>query len=259
MNHCGARVFYKPCASMRLLVLFASIVSMLSAPVVLAKDAIKAIASINHYSPLEAAYSHGANGFSFGLGYTANPVKQNVAINELSSHLPEASLAGPLMTAYLVKGFDAPIDVGITASQISGSRFERIGAHAQWTVFEGFRMPSLALRGSYSRMSRAFQADSANVNISALADVSFLRYFTAYLGVGESFHRFKIHTFGGQKAVDSTLSLIETAQKGIEWQERSMFYGFAVKLIPPFVTATVETQSYGQGENRLVAKISLGM
>jgi hypothetical protein len=226
---------------------------------VMAFEELKTIAAINHYSPLEGAYSHGAAGFSFGLGYLSNPIAKELGDNDLTSEVSGESLNGPMITAYLVKGFDIPIDIGITASQIPGSSFEKLGAHAQWTVIEGFKLPSIAVRGSYSRMSRAFQADAANINVSALVDYSFLRYFTTYAGTGTTFHRFKMHDQDRELASARVLSLVESAKQGLEWEERSSFYGLAVKVMPPFVTATVERQVYGQSEDRIVAKLSLGM
>ena len=259
MNDRGARCFYNYLLS-NVFILFPVLMSSaVFSSRLMAFDELKTIAAINHYSPLEAAYSHGAAGFSFGLGYSPNPITKELVSNDLSREISDDSLNKPMITAYLVKGFDIPIDIGITASQIPGSRFEKLGAHAQWTVFEGFKLPSFALRGSYSRMSRAFQADAANVNISTLIDYSFLRYFTAYLGTGNSFHRFKMH--GQYRGMTSArfLSLADSAKQGLEWEERSSFYGLAVKVLPPFVTATVETQVYGRSEDRIVAKLSLGM
>lgn len=259
MNDRGARIFCKCRISIAFILLGSALSSFMYSYRLMAVDEVKTIAAINHYSPLEAAYSHGAGGFSFGLGYTPNPITDEVVAYDFTRLIADESLDAPMVTAYLVKGFDLPIDVGITASQIPGSRFEKLGAHAQWTAFEGFKLPSFAFRGAYSRMSRAFEADAANVNVSALIDYSFLRYFTVYAGTGKNFHRFKMHGTESTQVSARELSLLKTAQNGLEWEEQASFYGLAVKIIPPFVTATVETQIYEHSEDRVVAKLSLGM
>jgi len=217
---------------------------------------LSSLGSINSYSPLEPAYSHGAIGFSFGLGWQPRIFDQSVYQNWGDPSEYQDIRRATMVTAYLVKGFSWPIDVGVSAGQIPATTIKRIGGHAQWTIFQGFRRPSLAGRLAFSRLSGFQSTELANSQASLVADYSFFRYFTLFAGVGMHYHRAAYQNFVPSWNISQMANSTRVVQN---WWDQHQSIGLIIRFLPPHFVVTAEHQKFHSGNEQWLGKISFGI
>lgn len=77
-----------------------------------------------------------------------------------------------------------PVDLGVSYSQVPNSDIKLIGYELKWAILSGgMAMPSIALRGAYTKLSDVDQLDLSTTS----ADISISKgilIFTPYAGVG---------------------------------------------------------------------------
>lgn len=220
------------------------------------RSALNSLGRINSYSPLEPAYAHGAIGFSFGLGWQARIFDQEAFESWGNPDDYQDIKREGMINAYLVKGFPWPVDLGVSAGQIPGTTVKRIGGHAQWTMYQGFRKPSLAARAAFSRLSGFQSTELASSQLSLLADYSLFRYFTIFIGYGVFYHQaaYQSHIPGW------TISQLENSSRVVEnWWDQHQSIGIAIRLLPPHFTISAEQQKFQSGETQWLGKLSFGM
>lgn len=214
------------------------------------------LGGINSYSPLEPAYSHGAIGFSFGLGWQPRIFDQDIFQNWGDPNQYQDIRQSTMINAYLIKGFSWPIDIGVSAGQIPATTIKRIGGHAQWTIYQGFRRPSLAGRFAFSRLSGFQSTELANSQASLVADYSFLRYFTLFAGLGLHYHQaaYRDHIPGWN--ISQMASSTRIVQN---WWDQHQSIGLTIRFLPPHFLVTTEHQKFQSGNEQWLGKIAFGI
>jgi hypothetical protein len=219
--------------------------------------ALQSLGRINSYTPLEAAHSHGEIGFSFGLGIQPR-LFDRPNLKDITSHYGDSEKYDrTLVNAYLVKGFRWPIDFGVSTGQIPGSSVKRLGAHLQWTAFEGFRLPSLATRLAFSRLSGYAKTELASSEASLLADYAIFSYLTFYVGVSTLFHHASYHPDMSSLAMQNEFS--RPPRQTRQWWSRRRFSGLVIQLLPPYFKVTAEYQRYEEDRENWMGKLSFGL
>ena len=143
------------------------------------------LAKINRYSPVEGAGSHGSLGFSLGLGIQYSPWSNQSVLQESTFHEEsESSDGASVPKLYLTKGLYWPIDVGISIGNMSEGQITQLGGHLQWTIFEAFRLPALALRGSFNQLSGLNNASFSSLSASSVLSFSLFRVVTLFAEYG---------------------------------------------------------------------------
>lgn len=218
--------------------------------------ALNTLGQINTYSPMEAAHSLGSIGFSFGLGWQSR-IFDHGALSQWGNPEEFEQLKGEaLVNAYLTKGFRWPFDFGVVASQVPGTTIQRVGGHLQYTLFQGFRLPSLASRFSFTRLSGFQQTALASSQLGLVADYSFLRYFTLFTSYNALFHRATYYNYIANWSLAEELS---PARQSDTWWDQHHSFGLKVKLFSPYLSFTAEHQQIQSGQKQWLGKFSIGM
>lgn len=219
----------------------------------------------NTYSPLEGAGSHGTAGFSLGGGVGLIAMPETTLFHETELQLKEGEKEKSSFTiprAYFVKGIFSPVDIAITAGSLKSSDMTQISGHLQWTIYEAFAMPALALRASYSKISGLSSTDFSSISSAIVTSYGFFRYFNAYAGIDFSKHegRMKFDAYGQDQQVQYFLS--STANQNeyyTTWLSSSQFYGLQMHLFSPFYFWAAEMQVSEDNIHSYSAKLSIGM
>lgn len=207
------------------------------------------LGGINHvclYSPIDPAGSKGSQSLTLGFGVASEPSIN--ASTGITTDPAEAN-ANEILRVFVTKGLSLPVDFGLMLGTSPTGQFQQTGVHAQWTVFEGFQLPALTVRGSLLRSAwtdwslDGNQGDSASnkgirlesVDLRSwemLASWGVFGILTPYAGLGVA------------EAVN----------------ERSLtrFSGLEIQVMPPFIRIGVESRS-AFAKNQVMAKISLGL
>ncbi len=204
---------------------------------------------INYYSPAEGFHSQGSYGTRFGLGAVAPEAKA-----ESDDSDPEAvtgELHAPKPRIFLSHGTPWPVDLGLSLSKLDGKNALQGGAHAQWTVYEDFQMPSVALRASRSILNNYHEVknlttDSVELGVS----YGIVRYVIVSFGVSQQWEK------GSTQAREQFLSLTETQLPS--WSRSRTAYSWGMNISPftPYVQIGLE-QSYWANKTQVsLAKLS---
>lgn len=225
---------------------------------------LRYLSHLNRYSPLEGAGSHGSIGSSLGLGVGINPVEH------ADNSLYEDRLAMPngegnrssliISKLMLTKGLRWPVDFGFTFGTTQASRISQLGGHIQWTAYERFQMPAVALRGVYARMYGIHNTEFSTYGSEVAISYGFLRYFTAYATYGWQYNTAALQ----MSAADQSVYFLNETGGGDRrikenWFSPSQIIGMRVMVVPPFVATTFEMQASSGVPHSYAAKISLGM
>jgi len=189
------------------------------------------------YSPVDPAGSKGSQSLALGFGVASSP-------NSGASRDPETGLETdpqPLFRAHVTKGLSVPVDFGFLLGTSETGQFQQAGIHAQWTPFEGFKLPAFTARGSilrsfWSRKStlgdniEMTSIDSQSLDL--LCSWGLLGVLTPYAGVGWA-------TVGDDFSMQN-------------------FTGIEIQAAPPFMRVGIESRT-AFSKRSVLAKVSLGL
>lgn len=204
---------------------------------------------LNYYSPTEGYHSKGSFGLHLGLGALAPAT--SVADEGLSEEARE-EMKETRPRFFLSKGTAWPVDFGLSFSLLQGSKKAmQGGAHVQWTVFEGFQMPSIAFRASRSVLSNYQEVKNLTTDGLELGvSYGLVRYVIVSASVKQQWEN------GETQARGDFFSLVDTDLPS--WSETNTVYSWGLNISPftPFVQIGLE-QSYWDGDTQVsLAKLS---
>ncbi|MEY4630821.1 MAG: hypothetical protein RIQ81_941 [Pseudomonadota bacterium] len=194
------------------------------------------------YMPVDPAGSKGSQSFAIGFGTVMN----GAAGKNSDERSGSTDTVDSLMRLHLTKGLPIPVDLGMILGASPNGRTQQAGGHLQWTVFEGFRLPAVSVRGammrtyaprsprddgqSQDKVWRNSHEDTRSLEL--IASWGFLGILTPYAGAGQ------IHT-----GEDSSFQKVA---------------GLEIQMMPPFARLSFEARTAFDTDT-LAAKISLGL
>ena len=198
------------------------------------------------YSPVDPAGSKGSQSLTLGFGVATAPSANDP--DGVTNGSP-SSETDQILRVFVTKGMPFPVDFGLMLGTSASGQFQQTGMHAQWTVFEGFRLPAFTVRASLLRSAwtdwsmsdeRGAAASETGIRITSmdtrnwelLASWGVLGVLTPYAGLG-------IAEAGGERS-------------------QTQFYGLEVQAMPPFMRVGIESRS-AFAKNHFMAKVSLGL
>jgi hypothetical protein len=161
----------------------------------------------------------------------------------------------PMVRLHVSKGFPLPLDVGLILGSISDGQAQQAGGHVQWTIYEGFRMPALSLRGTLMRTylrSANDEKSESNLLPSSVEGLQSLKSLSAgdtrtleFAGSWGLFGILTPYAGAGWITMDGTGSF-------------NRMVGLEIQLAPPFARASIEARQ-AFSSSVVAAKISLGL
>jgi opacity protein-like surface antigen len=229
-------------------------------------DYFEFLARANDYSPLEHGGSHGTLGFGVGLGMAGYEAPTNADLmrdhwrgaNQPVDSKQEASGRVLIPRVQMFKGLPGSTDVGLGIGRDPLSRATLVSGYSQWTVYEAFAMPALAIRGGFNRLLGLAATDASSLTLEGVASYGFLRFFTIYAGIGVGRHQIEVRSGNGFGTVMTLDGDTETTINRVLIR-RSRSVGLKVQLIPAFADIGLEAKRTGDGPATYLAKISFGM
>jgi hypothetical protein len=201
---------------------------------------------LNYYSPTEGFHSKGSYGLHLGIGAVAP-----TPLNEGEKSEERNELEQPKARLFISKGTPWPVDFGASFSILEGKKAMQGGLHMQWTVYEGFQMPSIAFRASRSMLSNYHELKELTTDSIELgASYGIIRYVILSLGVSQQWEK------GKTQAEDEFLMLADTDLP--EWSDRRTVYSWGLNISPftPFVQIGLEQSYWNKRTQVSLAKIS---
>jgi hypothetical protein len=249
-----------------LVVLTTSGATLLGAPEQQATDYFNFIERVTRFSPLEHAGSHGTIGIGLGLGMSVHESASDQDVmrahwrrsgsSERSSQSPSGKIYIP--RAYFHKGLPWAMDLGVSYGQDPVSQAVLAAAYAQWTMFEGFALPALAVRGGVSRLMGLATTDSSVLSADLVASHGFLRFVTIYGSIGRGRYQTRVRS-GDSYGTTLALSMNEDGDAERVSSRLSRSLGVQFQILPPFWTAAIESSQTGSDPTSFLGKISVGM
>jgi hypothetical protein len=123
----------------------------------------------------------GTTGFDIGLAVTVTKLEhrglfEQAAGGDFPSVLPVPSLR-------LHKGLPLGIDIGLMAAAVPGSNIKLFGGEIRYALISGITVPSIGIRGSYTKLSGVDQLDFDTRGLDISISKGFAG-FTPYAGIG---------------------------------------------------------------------------
>lgn len=203
-------------------------------------DERASFSQISRFTPVEPAGSKGITGYSLGGGLSIYSISQLSNDQKERLNLSYDSERLILNQIYFNKGLFSPIDFGLSAAASANSEIQRFGGYLQWTLFEGFKLPALSVRGYYQNTYGIRGAALRSEGIEGLVAYSFFRYFTVYAGKGMLSSKSSI-TRSFSEGPDTTSELVESSYPA--------FVGAKILYLPPFATISLESDTIAQNRN----------
>ncbi len=220
----------------------------------------KFLIQLNRYTPIEGAGSHGSYGTHVGFGinrYQSGLSSRNYYYQyAMDDEKTISSKSVDLTKAYLIKGSLFPIDVGLVFGSDNTTSISQLGAHIQWTFFEGLKIPALAVRGHYSALLGLTDTRFSSYGADFLVSYGVLRYFNLYLGVGGQYSHLEITVADTDKT-----ALAPSGQASIHKSDRISSYGtiagIKANIVPALLSLSGEYQMSEEQQSSMAAKLSL--
>lgn len=182
------------------------------------------------YSPVDPSGSRGSQSTTIGLSIIEGDAISSDNSNDNS-----------LLRAMITKGTPLPLDVGILLGASPTGGTQQVGAHVQWTLFEGFRLPALSSRASWLKTDWTEINEAENKLKTFSMTTSGIEFIAAWgvLGI--------LTPYAGVGLTDSSgrQSWIQTA-------------GIEIQAAPPFLRFAIESRR-AFNQQRTLAKVSVGL
>ncbi|MBF0440896.1 MAG: hypothetical protein HQK54_03240 [Oligoflexales bacterium] len=216
------------------------------------------LSEVNASSLLEGAGCHGSLGYDIGfIGQKAYIPDESQTIKNYFYIQGDREQNEPIIIPKIIflKGLPWPIDLGVNYGHVQGGKISQWSAHVQWSVYEDFQMPALALRANFSKMSGIKDTEFDSRGASIYGSYSFLRYFTVFGGLGMEYHQAEIHSLGKNDAVYFMISKNDDIIRKT-WINTSEYFGARILIIPPTLSIAIEAQTRVNESKIFLGKIS---
>jgi hypothetical protein len=231
-----------------------------------ANDYFDFVERVTHFSPLEHAGSHGTIGIGLGVGVSVHEVTADGDVMRAHWRRPSDTEASNqnrsakiyLPRAYFHKGLPSSFDLGLSYGQDPVSQAALVSGYGQWTIFEGFALPSLAVRGAVTRLMGLAATDATVLAADLVASYGFLRVVTLYGALGQGRYQTRVHS-GDSYGTSLALSVNEDSDVERVSTKFSRSMGVQLQILPPFWTLALESSQTGSGPTSFLGKISVGM
>jgi hypothetical protein len=140
-------------------------------------------------------------------------------------------------------------------SSIDNRRVSQVAGFAQWTAFEAFGLPALALRFGGQRWYGMAFSEMTSFSSDLVLSYGF-SIFSFYGLYGAGHHTAKLETSPRNEELFLAAGISD--ETTTSWTETSTAFGFRITVLPPFVSLSGE-QCQGEGGTRLYSvKVSVG-
>jgi hypothetical protein len=224
------------------------------------------IERVSRVSPLEHAGSHGTMGVGIGAGISVHDMSVDERVLRAHWRAPgrnETSNQGRsgktyIPRAYFHKGLPMSLDFGLSYAQEPISKAVLVSTYGQWTIFEGFALPALAIRGGFNRLMGLATTDASVLATDLVASYGFLRIMTLYGVFGQGRYQTKIRS-GDAYGTNLSLTTDDTDTVERVSARTTKSIGIQLQISPPFWTVAFESSQTGSGGASYVGKITVGM
>jgi hypothetical protein len=215
--------------------------------------------AVNTPTPLETAACHGQTGFTIGVGALQVPPDAQVSESLLNNAYgpsinPHRGLLLP--NIWVTKGIFWPLDIGLNFGYVDDLDLQKIGGYVQWSIYQEFLRPALALRIDHSQLSAK---DLYKTETSALSGIFSWGYGPISLVAS-----------GGLVVAKSALAsegisefgLLEMDESKLQKEtrpERRFSYGVQLQVPGSLLLLAAENILTGPKGRIVAAKISVGM
>lgn len=187
----------------------------------------------NRVTPMEGAGAHGTAGWRLGVGITDVPMSDasiKLMHDELKSSFEPARV--PIPKVWMTKGLFYPLDFGLEAASSITLPYGHLGGYAQWTLFEEFRLPAIAVRTSFEYLYGAKDLDLRTRSIGMTTSWGYA-FLMAYCDL--SLHDHEAHLVD-QLARRDSYGIWEPGpgKTQVSWKETTLDAGINVQIAPPF-------------------------
>ena len=220
------------------------------------------LSALNRYSPLDGAGSHGGIGaqVAAGAGFTTisnvNPlIDEQLQYGRVQTSPHDRTIVQPKL--YLLKGLYAPVDIGATYSVLETRKISQLMGHIQWTIFEAFQLPALALRLNYGKFMGLYSSDFTSAGLDVVASMGFLRYFTVYADMGLQKNYGSLRVSKDQESA----YIFQNPDFDQPYQSTQItrLAGLHVQIMPAFAVAVLEAQDSANGLRTYHFKLGFGI
>lgn len=215
------------------------------------------LSAVSRYSPLEGAYSHGSIGATFGVGVENHSNIEANALQRHHLHMEETeanqNVSSPKI--YFTKGSFLPVDFGFSIGATQDDHISMAGAHAQWSIFEGFRLPAVAVRASYNQLFGMKDAEMQSTRGDLVISTNIWSFFTIYGTTGIQRNNVTLNSASYFQYGLTTAP--ENRDYSKSWISKSHAIGLRALVIAPFLAATAEMQFDSNNGQSLAGKVSL--
>lgn len=211
------------------------------------------VMSINHYSNLDPAYSAGSLGLKLGVAYENIEWNQDpIANRQVYQSLDRSSGNIEFIKLQLSKGTRWPIDFSIQASQGLDSDISKVGGQAQWTILQGFKIPSLAVRAGAMKTFGLRSTELSGYHAGVIVDYSAFSYFTLFYSIESQYHHLKV----SRKDEPLQLNISQLKDSKSNYQNSSI--GLLIRAWPGVGDLRIAKHSY-YDKNRYSFQLSFGI
>jgi hypothetical protein len=224
---------------------------------------LEQLAQTSRYTAVEGAGSYGSMGTAISVGASRHesPTRTQLGNEELKESDAKDGDPVEMPKIWFIKGFAWPINLGLAAGYNKDTDLSYAAGHLQWTLFEGFQLPAIAIRADHSKLYGTRSSQVARSGISTVVSYGFLRYFEVFgsYGINKTQTSVEIQRTAGESSVYILAKGENQRRYEKEFQSTTQSYGLKVTLLPPFVSASGEVMRDSLGLNSYTARLQVGI
>jgi hypothetical protein len=205
----------------------------------------------------ESAASYGSMGFSLSTSTAYHPIpieEIEIASQQLFEDKQADGLT--LFSLGVAKGFSWPINLGAQFARNADNTLSQASGFVQWTLFESFALPAIALRTGYSRLFGMRSSESSSISGDGVMSWGF-RNFSVFATMGLAVNS------QSMRLVQEDMDRFGLRSQDSEWfqlrksQTNHHSLGVQLRIIPTLLTVALEWSRGSQDYESFLAKLSM--
>lgn len=165
--------------------------------------------------------------------------------------------APALQRIWITRGLMIPVNIGLSLANLTELNWLAVTGFVQWSVYEAFARPVLALRMHLTNTYGLEQSQLSASGVEAVVSYGFLRYFAVFGSIGINRHQVSVRELQPDQNLVGGVPFLDS--KDLIWTSPRGEVGFQMTIFPGIAAFTYGYSRLEASQSIHTAKVSVAL
>lgn len=162
-----------------------------------------------------------------------------------------------LQRIWITRGLMVPVNVGLSLANLAEMNWLAVTAFVQWSVYEAFARPALALRLQVTNSYGLTHSQVSRSGLEIVSSYGFLRYFAVFASLGLNRHQVSLREQRVDQPLVGGVPFIDA--EDLTWSSPFGELGFQMVIFPGIAAFTYGYSQLESSQSIHTAKVTMAL